>query len=484
VSILDHPEARALLADAVVTPAAVLERRERLDEFLGRYLPLFYRVEQRRTAALVLRGRLGGLPRKTCEPIAIEADVPRKPVQFFVGAGKWDDEAVMAELRVHVVEELGDPNAVVIVDGSGFAKKGSESCGVGRQWLGRMGKVENCQVGVFLAYAAQGGCAPLDRRLYLPEDWAADAEHRLKCHVPPEIAFRVKWRIALDLLDRSLPGTPHGWITGDDEFGRASEFRAALRTRGQRYVVDVPGDTTVRDLERRPPPKRPGKRRRRVTPFRRASSWAATRSASRWERIDVGCGQKGPLTVEATWTRVKTKDVNRRIGPEERLIAIRAAGESRTDYALTNAGPEVTLAEAVRAQRKRHQIEEVFETAKGEVGLAHYEVRSWVGWHHHMTLSFVALWFLLLERRRIGGENPGRDRAAGARDHDPTAPRPAADGGRGGPRGQPGPATQRRSANLSLAQGRRRLPAPSPKTDRRRAPRHQLAIKHQLERLQ
>ena len=406
VSILDQPEAQALLADAVVTPEAVGERRRRLDEFLGRYLPRFYRVEQRRTAALVFRGRLGGLQRKTCEPIAIEADVPRKPVQFFVGAGKWDDEDVMAEPRVHVVEELGDPKAVVVVDGSGFPKKGVESCGVARQWCGRLGKVENCQVGVFLAYAVEQGYAPLDRRLYLPEDWALDPAHRAKCHVPPEIEFQVKWRIALDLLDRSLPGTPHGWIAGDDEFGRATEFRAAPRTRGERYVVDVPGDTTVRDLERRPPPKRPGKRRRRVTPFRRASAWAATRPPSRWERIDVGDGEKGPLAVEATWTRVRTKDVNRRIGPEERLIAIRAVGETRTDYALTNAGPDVPLAEAVRAQRKRHRIEEVFETAKGEVGLAHYEVRSWVGWHHHMTLSLMALWFLCLERRRIGGKTP------------------------------------------------------------------------------
>jgi SRSO17 transposase len=470
MSILDHPEARALLADAVVTPEAVGERLGRLDEFLGRYLPRFYRAEQRRTAALVLRGRLGGLERKTCEPIAIEADVPRKPVQFFVGAGKWSDEAVMAELRVHVVQELGAPGGVVIVDGSGFAKKGVESCGVARQWCGRLGKVENCQVGVFLAYAADAGSAPLDRRLYLPEDWALDPARRAKCHVPPGVAFQEKWRIALDLLDRSLPGLPHGWIAADDEFGRASEFRAALRTRVERYVVDVPGDTTVRDLERRPPPKRPGKRRRRVTPFRRASTWAASRPASRWERIAVGDGENGPLEVEATWTRVLTKDVNRRIGPEERLIAIRGVGETRVDYALTNAGADVPPAEAVRAQRKRHRIEEVFEAAKGEVGLAHYEVRSWVGWHHHMTLSFVALWFLLLERRRIGGENPGGDLAPSAPDHDAAAAaRPAGDGRGDDPRRQPRPQAERGIANPPLAQIDRSIPSPPPEAG---SPRH------------
>ena len=112
-----------------------------------------------------------------------------------------------------------------------FPKKGTESCGVARQWCGRLGKVDNCQVGVFLAYAARAGYAPLDRRLYLPEDWADDPARREKCHVPPEVQFQEKWQIALDLLDRSLPGLPHGWIVGDDEFGRPSEFRAALRRR-------------------------------------------------------------------------------------------------------------------------------------------------------------------------------------------------------------------------------------------------------------
>src|SRR4051812_21266015 len=178
MSLLDHPEAQALLADAVVTSDIVWDRADRLTAFLQRYLPRFYRVEQRATATLVIRGRLGGLERKTSEPIAIEAGLPRKPVQFFVGSGRWDDEAVMAELRAHVGEELAAPDGVVVVDSSAFPKKGAGSCGVARQWCGRLGKVDSCQVGVFLAYAAGGGYAPLDRRLYLPEDWAADGGRR------------------------------------------------------------------------------------------------------------------------------------------------------------------------------------------------------------------------------------------------------------------------------------------------------------------
>jgi SRSO17 transposase len=200
MSLLDRPQAQALLADAVVSPAAVRGCQEHLTQFLQRYLPLFYRREQRELATVVIRGRLSGLERKTSEPIAHQAGRHRKPVQHFVGAGAWDDEAVMAELRRHVAEELGDPKAVLVVDSSGFPKKGQASCGVARQWCGRLGKVDNCQVGVFLGYAAPGGHAPLDRRLYLTEDWAADRKGRRRTQVPKEVVFREKWRIALDLL--------------------------------------------------------------------------------------------------------------------------------------------------------------------------------------------------------------------------------------------------------------------------------------------
>jgi SRSO17 transposase len=407
MSLLEQPEAQALLDDATVSADTVRGCTDRLTGFLQRYLPRFYRTEQRANATTVIRGLLSGLERKTNEPIAIAAGLARKPIQFFVGAGKWDDEDVMAELRAHVREELAEPEGVVVIDPSGFPKKGTESCGVARQWCGRLGKVDNCQIGVFLAYAGTDGYAPLDRQLYLPEDWAKDEARREKCHVPPEVEFQETWRISLDLLDRSLPGLRHGWIVGDDELGRAAEFRAALRRRSERYVLDVPCNTTVRDLERRRPPrKEAGVGRKREVPFRRADVWAARQPESRWERIPVRDGEKGPLQVDAMIVSVRTKEEGR-IGPRERLVVIRAVGESRIDYALTNAGPEVPLAEVVRAQRQRHRIEEVFGAGKGEVGLDHYEVRGWVGWHHHMTLCLVALWFLCLERRRVGGENPG-----------------------------------------------------------------------------
>src|SRR4051812_43111987 len=256
MSLLEHPEARALLADAIVTPDEVRGCQDRITTFLRRYLPRFYRAEQRAHATLVIRGLLSGLQRKACEPIAVEAGVHRKPVQNFVGAGEWNDESVMAELRSHVREALADPQAILILDPSGFPKSGSESCGVARQWCGRLGKQDNCQLGVFLAYAAPGGYAPLDRRLYLPQDWADDPARRDKAHIPTDVESREAWRIAEDRLERGRQDLPHAWVSGDGEMGRPAEFRDWLRRNGERYLLDVPCNTSVRDLECRRPRRR------------------------------------------------------------------------------------------------------------------------------------------------------------------------------------------------------------------------------------
>lgn len=465
MSLLDHPDARALLADATLTPEAVRGCQDHLTGFLQRYLPCFYRVEQRANATLVLRGLLSGLERKTCEPIAVEAGLPRKPVQFFVGAGKWDDEAVMARLRGHVREELADPQAVLVIDGSAFPKTGTESCGVARQWCGRLGKQENCQLGIFLAYAAPNGSAPLDRRLYLPREWADDPVRRGKCHVPPEVEFREAWRIAADLVERSGGELPHGWVTGDDEFGRPAQFRAWLRRRTERYVLDVPCNTTVRDLERRRPRRRrAGVGRKRAVPFGRVDTWAARQPEGRWTRLTVRAGEKGPLRVDAMTVRVRAKE-ERRIGPEERLVVTRTVeAKPQTHYSLSNAGPEVPLAELVRVRFERHRVEEVLEAAKGEAGLAHYEVRGWVGWHHHMTLSLLALWFLGTERRRVGGENAGDHRLAGAGGLHAAAAVTGPERRADRRRGHAGAVAQGGGADLPLARGDRDVPAPPPET--------------------
>jgi SRSO17 transposase len=409
MSLLEHPAAQALLADAEVSAADVRGCCRRLERFLGRYLPCLYRKEHHELARVVLQGKLSKLERKTAEPIAYLAERPRKPVQHFVGAGAWDDEDVLAELRRHVAEVLADPEAVLVLDPSGFPKKGAASCGVARQWCGRLGKVENCQVGVFLAYVTAAGYAPLDRRLYLPREWAEDAERRQQAHVPEGVTFQESWRIGLDLLDRAAAGLPFGWVAGDDEFGRVAALRAELRWRRWRYVLDVPSNTSIRDLNEKLAPGR------RVPPWRRADEWAKAQPASRWRRLVVGAGAKGPKVVRVLETWVQAKDEDGCIGPRERLVVIRTVDrEPQVWYTLSNARPEVPARQVAVAHARRHGVEEVLQAGKGEVGLAHYEVRSWVGWHHHMTLSLLALWFLILEKERLGGKNPGVDGAATA----------------------------------------------------------------------
>lgn len=396
LSLLEQPQALTLLADAEVSAEAVRGCQDRLTTFLHRYLPLFYREEQRELAEVVLQGKLSKLARKTSEPMAYLADRPRKPVQHFVGAGAWDDEAVMAEMRAHVAEDIGAADGVLVLDPSGFPKKGTQSCGVGRQWCGRLGKVDNCQVGVFLAYVTAQGYAPLDRQLYLPEDWAADGKRRKKCHVPKEVTFQERWRIGLDLLDRSGPDVPFGWVAGDDEFGRASAFRAALRQRRLRYVLDIPSNTLIRDLDETPGP---GQRR---PPWRRVDEWAQAQPAARWHKVDLGPGAKGPRVVRALAARVQAKDEDGSPGASERLVVIRTIDRApQTWYALSNAPAGVPLKDVVVAHARRHGVEELLQAGKGEVGLGHYEVRSWVGWHHHMTLSLLALWFLVLEKGQL-----------------------------------------------------------------------------------
>lgn len=428
MTLLEHPEAVALLADATVSTEDVRDCRSHLARFLKRYLPAFRRQEQREHAAAFVRGLLSGLERKSVEPIARQAGIPRKNLQMFVGQGAWDDESIGSAMRRHVAEELGEPDGVIVLDPSGFPKKGQDSCGVARMWCGRLGKEDNCQIGVFLAYVSSRGHAPLDRRLYLPKEWAEDPARREACHVPDGVGYRKTWEIAADLLARSGADLPHGWVVGDDEFGRASEFRALLRGRGERYVLDVPCNTTVRDLDGAPPARtssRPGPSRR--VPFVRADAWAANVPADRWTRLTIRDGTKGSVLVEAVAGRVRAR-LGRRIGPEERLLVIRTLGpQPEVTYALSNAAVEVPLTEVVAVRSKRHRVERVLQAAKGEVGLAHYEVRGWVGWHHHVTLSLLALWFLILERQRIGGENPGDDGLPGPGDLHATAPQASAE---------------------------------------------------------
>src|SRR5260370_15154603 len=281
-------------------------------------------------------------------------------------------------------------------------RRGEESGGVDRQWCGRLGKVDNCQAGVFLAYVAPRGKALLDCRLYLPAERAADSKHRTKTYVPKELNYQEKWRIGLDLVRTTGQEVPHGWVTGDDEFGRATECREQLRLARERYVLDVPCSTLVRDLSEQRPPSREGGRSR-LALFERVEVWAARQPKKRWKKIRLPGGEQGPRVVRALQQRVQTKNEQGRVGPAERLVVIKTCvQEPQVWYTLSNASAELAPAPVVVAHSLRHGVEEVLEEGNQEVGLSHYEVRSWTGWHHHMTLTLLALWFLQLERLAVG----------------------------------------------------------------------------------
>jgi len=420
MDLLDYPAAQTLLRDAELSAAAIDDCLAQLTSFAQRYLPFFQRHEQRDHALTVLRGKLTGLQRKTLEPIATLAGLKRRPVQLFVGAGAWDDGAVLGELRRHVCAELADDDAVFVLDPSAFPKKGVASCGVARQWCGCLGKLDNCQVGVFLAYVAPRGKTLLDARLYLDQDWAADAKRRAATYVPAAVNFAEKWRLGLDLLDRARATLAGDWVAGDDEFGRCSELRAALRLRRLLYVLDVPCNTLVRDLSERRPATRPGGSPR-LPVFERVDRWAARQPAGRWRKVKVRDGAKGPLWVRVLLATVQTKDEDGKVGARERVAVLKSCeAQPQTWYTLSNA-QRARRGEIARVHGARHGVEELLQEAKGEIGLGHYEVRSWTGWHHHMTLSLLALWFLQTEKLRLGKKNAGGDGAAGAADLHGTA---------------------------------------------------------------
>ncbi len=415
MSQLKTPQAQILLQDAVLRPGDITSCIPHLQKFVQRYLPCFSRVEQRRHAQTILEGKLTGLQRKTTEPIAHQAGLKRRPLQLFVGAGQWQDQTVLKELHCHVREELADADAVFILDGSGFPKKGEASCGVARQWCGRLGKVDNCQTGVFVAYVAPRGCSLVDARLYLPEDWANDSKRRLATYVPAEVLFQEKWRIALDRLDHVRTELPGKWVVGDDEFGRCTELRQHLRGQQLSYVLDVPCNTLVRDLSERRPPSRPNGKPR-LPLFERVDKWVERQPKGRWRTVTVRNGEKGPLRVKVLLATLQTKDEAGRVGPRERLAVFRSLeAKPQTWYTLSNER-QAKRAVLARVHGSRHRVEELLGLGNEEVGLDHYEVRSWPGWHHHMTLSLLAMWFLQLEKLRLGKKNTGGDGGSGACD--------------------------------------------------------------------
>lgn len=405
-----------MLAQAEVSPELLRDLLTRLDAFVEPFSESWHRPEQRRHAAEYMTGLLSKLERKTGEAIAYLHDQQRQGLQKFVGHVPWDHSPLLDTLAGQVGEDLGTPDGVIVFDPSAFAKKGTKSVGVARQWCGRLGKVDNCQVGVFMAYVSAKGHTLINTRLYLPREWTRDRARCKAAGVPKGTRFRTRHRLALEMLDECGGRLPHAWIAGDDEMGRSSGFRRELRDRGERYLLGVPSNTLVRDLEVASPPYS-GRGRHPMSPFSRLDRWRAALPEEAWTRIEVRDGEKGPLVIEVVKRRVRARTETGGTAPGELLLVTRerqADGTFKHDYYLSNAAAEVPLKELARVTKAARRIEECIERAKGEAGLADYQVRNWFAWHHHQTLSLLAAWFLEQETRRGKNPDPGADDAATA----------------------------------------------------------------------
>jgi SRSO17 transposase len=405
-----------LLADAEVDPRIPRGVLSRLERFLDPFVELLQRSEQGSHARTYAAGLISDLKDKNVESIAYLHDQEREPLQQFIGQSPWDHRPWFAELARQVGQELGEAGGVLVLDPSAFPKKGPESVGVQRQWCGRLGKIDNCQVGVYLAYVGSGEHGLIDVRLYLPKGWAGDRQRRRKAGVPKEVRFRTRHELALEMLDQRGPLLPHAWVAGDDEMGRCSWFREQLRSRGECYLLAVPSNTAVRDLLAPDPPPA-GRGRPARGPFTRVDRWRAGVAEETWQTIEVRAGEKGPVEVQAVWTLVQARTEGRVSDVAEVLVVFRERqgdGAWKHDYLLSNAPLTTPLAEYARVFKAEHRIEECLQRAKGEAGLADYEVRTWRGWHHHQALALVATWFLTTEARRGKKMDASVDGATGA----------------------------------------------------------------------
>lgn len=405
-----------LLDDAEVPPGLLRGVLPRLESFLQPFVRSLCSPEQRTNARHYVQGLLSDLPSKDAESIAYLHDRERQGLQKFLGQADWDHRPLLDELTAQVAQGLGQPDGVLVFDPSAFAKKGQESAGVARQWCGRLGKVDNCQVGVYLGYVSAIDHALVDFRLYLPKEWATSRARRTKAGVPRSTRFLTRHELALEMLDQRGPQLPHAWVAGDDEMGRSSWFRQQLRLRQEHYLLAVPSNTLVRDLTQ-PEPEYHGKGRRPKLPFVRVESWRQALAESAWETIEIRDGEKGPLVVQGAKTLVEAKTEGKASGEVEWLVAFREKqgdGTWKHDYLLGWASLTTTLGEFARAFNAEHRIEECLKRAKGEAGLADYQVRTWEGWHHHQALALLATWFLSEEARRGKNTDASADGAAGA----------------------------------------------------------------------
>lgn len=438
-----QPQLPERLAVQNLASEEVASLARELMDYHQHFAPLYYRREQREWAAFYLRGLLtADVPRKNVEAMALRllgvgphAERQVRALQQFIGEGKWDDDALLAEHQRLVNETLGEKDGVLIVDGSEFPKHGEHSAGVAPQWCGHSGKKDNCQAGVFVGYASRKGATFLDRRLYLPECWF-DENHKTlwqDCQIPEEILFQTKHDLAAQMVEEIMASgrLQAQWIACDEGYGDAPAFLQRLDATGLWYLAEVPRDTKVWPLlemdgqtERSRPSswvhpqvlsrKGPAPRRERLHPSSPAKvaveELARQWPASAWHRFRLLEGHKGPLVADFLVLRAILPQ-DRLPGPEIWVVIRRkvsgSAEEPEWKFYFSNAPLGTSLATFVRVSGMRWPIETCFAEGKGELGMDHYELRFWRGWHHHMTMVILAHHFLVRWQQRLNQREGG-----------------------------------------------------------------------------
>ncbi len=372
--------------DTAVTVALVEGWAGELEALAERIAPRFRRVEARRRVGAFLRGLLSGVERKNGWQLAEQAGEQRPDgMQRLLYQARWDADAVRDDLRSYVVEHLGDPGGVLVVDETGFVKKGHHSAGVQRQYSGTAGRIENCQVGVFLAYANPHGlgAALIDRALYLPECWTADPARRRQAAIPEQVEFQTKPQLARAMLERALDaGVPVGWVTADEAYGQDKRLRVWLEARRVPHVLAIKRNDQLVSMR---------------LGFERADELVAAADPSAWQTLSAGTGAKGERVY--AWLAIPIRPL-REPGVGHWLLARRSLDDGELAYYVCYGPHATTLADLVRVAGARWTVECCFQQAKGEAGLDHYEVRRYDAWHRHITLSMLAHAFLVVMRTR------------------------------------------------------------------------------------
>ena len=392
---------------------------DRLREYAARFAPDFPQSKPARWAGVYLQGLLLDGERKSVEPLSrrvtlppgLTSKDPEQALQQFVSQSTWDEHAVLTRYRALMAGHFGSPEGVFVFDDTGFPKRGRHSVGVSHQYCGALGKRANCQVAVTLHYSGPRGHFPLAVRLHLPESWTNDPERMDAAGVPEEFQrHATKRRIALELLDRvRAEGLAGGTVVADAGYGHSGELRDGLAARGLRYVVGIQAETVVFAQEprwvRRPHPRR-GRASRLwwlAADSPRPVALGELAGRLRWRRVAWRDGTKGKLSSRFAWVRVWPggrwgRGV--RVRPEPVWLLVEEQPDGEIKYALSNLPPETPVRTAVRLWKQRWRVEQGHQQMKEELGLDHFEGRSWRGFHHHAAMVLLAYGFLLIEQAR------------------------------------------------------------------------------------